>query len=431
MKITSNTKTEPNIVEVEFNVGAEDFESAVQSAFLKQRKNISIPGFRKGKATRKMIESNYGEGVFYEEAVNEIYKTFLPKVIDELNLEIVDSPEIEVTELKKENGVTFKAKFTVKPEVEIGNYIGVEVELEPFIVTDEEVDNALEKIRSDNARIIDASDVPVAKGDIIKFDFAGYCDGEAFEGGTATNFELEIGSGKFIPGFEDQVIGKNTGEDFDINVTFPEDYFSENLRGKDVVFKCKIHEKSAKEMAELDDEFVKDISEFDTLAEYRDDLRKKLTEDNEKIRDAELEREIAEKIVGVMKADVPQVMYEDRMDELARDWAFKYNMRADDFAKYSGMTSEKYREGFREIAEKQVKFRLSLEKVAELENIQVTKDEIDAEYEKMVRESRMPIEKIKEIVTESSVEKDIKTEKALDLIKESAVIKDKKTVKEA
>ncbi|MCL2037011.1 MAG: trigger factor [Oscillospiraceae bacterium] len=422
MEIISNTKTELNTVEVQFNIDGDNFEKAIQMAFLKKKKNISIPGFRKGKATRKMIESTYGEGVFYEEAVNELYRTWIPKVVDELGLQIVDSPTVEVTELTRIDGVTFKTTFTVKPEVTIEDYKGVEVEIESKEVTEEDIDKEMEKLIADNARIIDSSDTPVKNGDIIKFDFTGFCEDEAFDGGTATDFELEIGSGKFIPGFEEQIVGKNIGEDFDVNVVFPEEYPSESLKGKPALFKCRINEKSSKELAELDDEFVKDISEFDTIAELREDVREKLVESNKEISDMELEREVAEKIIGLIQAEIPPVMFEDRVDEVARDWAFKYNMSTDNFARYSGMSTEQYRDGFREIAEKQVKFRLALERIAELEEIAVSEEEVQAEYDKIAKENRMSDEKVREIVTAASLESDLKADKALDLIKESAKI---------
>jgi trigger factor len=429
MTITSNTKPETNIVEVEFNINAEDFENAVQSVFLKKKKHIAIPGFRKGKATRKMIETTYGEGMFYEDAVNDLYRDAIPKVIDELGLEIVDAPEVEVSDLSKEAGVSFKLKLTVKPEVTIADYKGVEVELEPCKVTDEDIEKEFEKILADNARIIDASDRPVKDGDLIKFDFTGFCEDEAFDGGTATDFQLEIGSGQFIPGFEEQIVGKSVGEDFDVNVTFPEDYPSAAVKGKEALFKCKIHEISAKEIAVLDDEFVKDISEFDTMDEFREDTRKNIEQEKEQVRDVELEREVAEKIVELMSAEIPEVMFDDRIDEMARDWAFRYQMRAEDFAKNSGMTLEQYRDGFREMAEKQVKFRLSLEKIAELEGFEVSDEEVEAEYEKMSSENRMSAEKVRQIVTPQAVACDLKTEKALKLIKESAKVKEVKSKK--
>jgi len=422
MQITSNTKPEINTVEVEFNINSEDFEVAVQSAFLKKRKNISVPGFRKGKATRKMIETTYGVGVFYEEAVNELYREWIPKVIDELKLEIVDAPEVEVLDLSPEEGVTFKSKFTVKPEVKIDNYKGVEVELEPQEVTEADIDREMDKLRADNARIIDTSETAVENGDLVKFDFTGYCEGEAFDGGTANDFNLEVGSGKFIPGFEEQLVGKKIGEDFDVDVTFPDDYPSESIKGKAATFKCKIKEKSSKQLAELDDDFVMDISEFDTIAELREDVAKKIAEENEKNHDKDLENAVAEKITEMMVADIPDVMFEDRIDDIARDWAFRYNMRPDDFAKHSGLTLEAYRDGFREVAEKQVKFRLALETIAKLEEYEVSDEEIEAEYEKMSKENRMTLEKVRDIVSPAGIGSDLKAEKALDMIKSSAKI---------
>ncbi|MCL2634745.1 MAG: trigger factor [Oscillospiraceae bacterium] len=425
MEIISNNKTEINTVEVEFKINPEDFEVAVQAAFLKRRKNIAVPGFRKGKATRKMIESNYGEGVFYEDAVNDIYKTSVPGVIDELKLDIVDAPEVEVLSVGKDEGVTFRAVFTVKPEVTVGDYKGIEVELEPKEISDDDINEQLDRIRSDNARIFDVSDRAVINGDTVTFDFAGFCEGEAFEGGSAKGFKLEIGSGRFIPGFEEQIIDKNIGEDFDVNVTFPEEYPSEKVAGKDATFKCKISEIAAKQLAELDDEFVKDISEFDTLDELKEDIRSKIADNNEKLRDADIERELAEKIIASLEGDIPQVMFEDRIDEMVRDWGFKYNTNPADFAQRSGMTPEMFREGFRETSEKQVKFRLALEKIAELENFAVSEEELEAEYEKMSTQYKMEIDKVRNIIAPNAVTSDIKTEKALKMIKESAKVTNK------
>jgi len=428
MEITSNTTPQINTVEVEFNINAENFESALQSSFLKKRKNIVVPGFRKGKATRKMIETSYGEGVFYEDAVNELYRDNIPKVVDELKLEIVDAPQVEVLDLNKEIGVNFKVVFTVKPQVSISGYKGVEVELEPHEVTEKDLDDELENMRAAAARIMEVTDRAVISGDVIKFDFEGSCDGEVFEGGTAEGFELEIGSGKFIPGFEEQIIGRNIGEEFDVNVTFPSDYGAAYLQGKDAVFKCRIHEISGKEMAELDDEFAKDVSEYDTLAELREDVRGHLSEQKEKERDLDLEREVAEKIIVLIEAEIPPVMFEDRIDELARDWSFKYNLLPEEFAKRSNMSLDEFRDGFREVAEKQVKFRLSLEKIADLESIQVNETEIDEEYAKMAEQNKMTAEKVREFVTVDAVTSDVKTEKALKLIKEKAVVKIKEKV---
>jgi trigger factor len=369
-----------------------------------------------------MIEKTYGEAMFYEDAVNDLYRLFIPKVIDEVGLEIVDAPEVEVKELTRENGVTFKVKLTVKPEVTLGQYKGLEVDVEVAQVSEEDIDKELEKICADNARIIDASERPVQTGDLIRFDFTGFCEDKPFDGGTATDFELEIGSKRFIPGFEEQIIGKKVGEDFDVNVTFPKDYPSEKVKGKDATFKCKINEISAKETAELDDEFVKDISEFDTLAEFREDVRAKLQEEFTDVRDVNLENAVAEKITEMTEAEIPEAMFEHRIDEMARDWAVKYNMNAEDFARSTGTSLESYREGFREIAEKQVRFRLALEKIAEIEAFEISEDELEAEFKKMAENNRMTLEKVKLIVTPDAVKDDLKTGKALKLIKESAKV---------
>ena len=265
MEIISNNKTGANTVEAEIKVNAEEFEAAVQAAYLKRRKNISLPGFRKGKATRKMIEAQYGEGFFYEEAVNGMYQKTVADAIEEMKLEVVDVPETEVTSVSKEDGVCFKVTFTVKPEVAISGYKGLKVEKTVKTITDADVDADVERVRNQNARIIDVTDRAVANGDTVVFDFEGFCDGEAFEGGKAEKFSLEIGSGRFIPGFEEQIVGKNVDEEFDVNVTFPEDYNAENLAGKPAVFKCKIHEIKGKELADLDDEFAKFLIMFQNV----------------------------------------------------------------------------------------------------------------------------------------------------------------------
>lgn len=424
MEIISNKKTDANTVEVEFKVSPEEFEAALQSAFLKRRGNISVPGFRKGKATRKMIETAYGEGVFYEDAVNDLYRKTMPGLVDDLKLDIVDSPDVKVISLGKDEGVTFGAVFTIKPEVSVGQYKGLDVEVEVKRVTDEDINEHIEKVRFDNARIVDVTDRAVVKGDTIIFDFDGFHEGEPFEGGSAKNFKLEIGSGRFVPGFEDQIIGRSIGEDFDVDITFPENYTAVNLAGKDAVFKCRINEIAGKEMSEFDDEFVKDISEFDTVEEFRDDIRKKLDEYNDKNRDIELERVLAERVVGGLSADIPEIMYENRIDDMVRDWSYRYNMSPEDYMKRGGLDEKQFRENFRETAEKQVKFRLALEKIAEIEGFEVSKEEIDEEYKKLAEIYRMSVGKVRGNITDDAVVEDVKTEKALALIKETAKVKE-------
>ena len=425
MEIISNNKTAANTVEAEIRVNAADFEAAVQATYLKQRKNITIHGFRKGKATRKMIEAQYGEQVFYEDAVNSIYQKTVAEAIDELKLDVVDIPKTEVASVTKEEGVLFKVTFTVKPEVNISGYKGLKVEKTVKTITDEDVDKEVDRVRNSNARIIDVTDRPAQNGDTVVFDFEGFCDGEAFEGGKAEKFSLELGSGRFIPGFEDQIVGKSIDEDFDVNVTFPEDYNAENLAGKPAVFKCKIHEIKGKELAELDDEFAKDVSEFDTLAEYKADVKAKLEESAQKRADAELSDTLAEKVAEILEGEIPEAMYENRISDMLREWEYRNRyagVTLNDYLKYTGMTLDQFKEGFRKPAEIQVKLRLALEKIAELENIEVDDAALEAEYAKLAEEHKMDVEKVKSVISAESLSKDIKAEKAFDLVKETAEV---------
>ena len=425
MEIISNNKTGANTVEAEIKVNAEEFEAAVQAAYLKRRKNISLPGFRKGKATRKMIEAQYGEGFFYEEAVNGMYQKTVADAIEEMKLEVVDVPETEVTSVSKEDGVCFKVTFTVKPEVAISGYKGLKVEKTVKTITDADVDADVERVRNQNARIIDVTDRAVANGDTVVFDFEGFCDGEAFEGGKAEKFSLEIGSGRFIPGFEEQIVGKNVDEEFDVNVTFPEDYNAENLAGKPAVFKCKIHEIKGKELADLDDEFAKDVSEFDTLAEYKADIKAKLEETAQKQADSMLDNTISEKLAELVEAEIPEAMYEHRIADMLREWEYRNRyagITLNDYLRYTGLTIDQFKENFRAPAEIQVKLRLALEKIAELENIEVTDAALEEQYQKLADEHKMDLERVKAVIPAESLKADIASEKAFDLVKESAEI---------
>lgn len=425
MEIISNNKTAANTVEVEFKASAEEFEAAVQATYMKQRKNITVPGFRKGKAPRKMIETQYGEGVFYQDAVNSMYQKTVAEVIDELKLEVVDMPNIEVTDVSKENGVSFKAEFTTKPEVEISDYKGLKVNKTVKTVTDEDVDKEINKLRERDARIIDVTDRPLEKGDTAVFDFEGFIDGEAFEGGKAEHFSLEIGSGQFIPGFEDGMVGKNIGEDFEINVTFPEDYSAENLKGKPAVFKCKIHEIKTKEYAEVDDEFAKDVSEFDTLAELRADIKAKLEENASNEAMTKLDSDLTELVIDKMQAEVPDAMINNRVDDLVRDWEYRNRYQGitiNDYLKFTNTTIEQFKENFKAPAEKQVKLRLALEKIAEIENITVTDEDVEKEYADMAENYKMDLDKVKAVVAEDALRKDLQVEKAFDLVRETAEV---------
>lgn len=425
MEIISNNKTETNTTEAVIRVDAAAFEAAVQAVYLKRRKNISIPGFRKGKATRKMIETQYGENVFYEEAVNGMYQQTVADAAEELKLEVVDVPDVEVTEVSRENGVTFKVQYTVKPEVNISDYKGLKLEKKVKTVTDGDVDKEIDRVRNNNARIIDVTDRAAVSGDTVIFDYEGSIDGVPFDGGKAEQFSLEIGSGRFIPGFEDQLVGKNAGEEFDVNVSFPEDYHAKELAGKPAVFKCRLHEIKAKELAALDDEFVKDVSEFDTLDEYKADLKKKLTDAANERADSMLDDSMAEKLSEMMEAEVPPVMYEHRIADMLREWEYRNRyagITLQDYLKYTGLTADQFRESFRKPAEVQVKLRLALEKIAAIEGIEATEEELEQHYKELSEQHKMDIDRVKAAVPAESLMIDLKIQKAFDFVKENAEI---------
>lgn len=425
MEIISNNKTAANTVEVEFKNSVDEFDAAVEKAFLKRRKSIIVPGFRKGKATRKMIETHYGEGVFYDDAINTLYRENIDDVIKEAGLDVVDMPNIEVTSVSKEEGVVFKAVFTTKPEVNISDYKGIKVTRIVKPVTDEDVDKQLSAMQDRNARIIDIEDRPAQKGDTVVFDFEGFVDGVAFEGGKADNYSLVLGSGQFIPGFEDQIAGKSIDESFEVNVTFPEDYNAEELKGKAAMFKCLIHEIKGKELAPLDDEFAKDVSEFDTLDELKNDLKTKLTEQAEKNADNEVETSLNNTLIEKLEGEIPNAMYENRITEMVRDWELRnryQGITVKDYLKYTGTTIEQFRENFREAATKQIQLRLALEKIANLEGIEATEEELEKHYGDLAEEHKMEIEKVKNIISAEALGEDIRVEKAFNFVKDNADI---------
>lgn len=425
MEIISNSKTAVNTAEVEFKSSAEEFEAAIQTAFLKKRKNITVPGFRKGKATRKMIETHYGEGVFYDDAINTLYRENIDNVIKEAGLDVVDMPNIEVTSVNREEGVSFKAVFTTKPEVNISDYKGLKATKVVKTITDEDVEGELKNRQDRNARIIDVTDRAAQNGDTVTIDFNGFIDDKEFEGGKAEKFNLVLGSGQFIPGFEDQVIGHSIGENFEVNVTFPEEYPADELKGKPAVFKCLIHEIKGKELPELDDEFAKDISEFDTLDELKADIKSKLEKDAQQAADNQVETDLNNALIDKLEGEIPGAMYENRISEMVRDWEYRNKFQGitvKDFLNYTGQTMEQFRENFREPAEKQIKLRLALEKIAQLENITATDEELEKHYNDLAEEHKMDVEKVKQIISAESLGDDIKVEKAFDLVKESAEI---------
>ena len=424
MEIISQNNTATNTTAIEFSFTAEEFENAISAAYNKRKKSITVPGFRKGKAPRKVIEAQYGESVFYDDAVNSLYNQNIVAVIDKTGLDVVDVENTEVVEVSKENGVKFKADIITKPVVEISDYKGLEVKKTTKTVDDAAVDAEIEKVRNRNARSISVEDRAAQIGDTAVIDFEGFLDGVAFEGGKGEKFPLELGSGSFIPGFEEQVAGKNIGEDFDVNVTFPEHYQAENLAGKPAVFKCKLHEIKGKELPNVDDEFVKDVSEFDTLDEYKADIKSKLKKAAPDEASTNLDNALVDAVIGKMKAEVPQVMYQRRIDEIVREWSARNRISVEDYLKYTGVTMDQFRANFTEVAKRQVDLRLALEKIAELENITVSDEDVEKEYADMAEQYKMEADKIKAAVPADAIKNDLKIEKALDLVRDSAKIEE-------
>lgn len=424
MEIISQNNTATNTTAIEFSFTAEEFENAISAAYNKRKKSITVPGFRKGKAPRKVIEAQYGESVFYDDAVNSLYNQNIVAVIDKTGLDVVDVENTEVVEVSKENGVKFKADIITKPVVEISDYKGLEVKKTTKTVDDAAVDAEIEKVRNRNARSISVEDRAAQIGDTAVIDFEGFLDGVAFEGCKGEKFPLELGSGSFIPGFEEQVAGKNIGEDFDVNVTFPEHYQAENLAGKPAVFKCKLHEIKGKELPNVDDEFVKDVSEFDTLDEYKADIKSKLKKAAADEASTNLDNALVDAVIGKMKAEVPQVMYQRRIDEIVREWSARNRISVEDYLKYTGVTMDQFRANFTEVAKRQVDLRLALEKIAELENITVSDEDVEKEYADMAEQYKMDVDKIKAAVPADAIKNDLKIEKALDLVRDSAKIEE-------
>ncbi len=417
---------ETNKYELEIEISAEDFEAAIEKAYLKARKNIAMPGFRKGKAPRKLIEKEYGEQVFFEDAVNLLYAPVVNGAVEESGLELVTRPEVEVTEISKENGVKLKATCITKPEVEVKDYKGIEVEKVVNPVTDEDINKQLDALREKNVTVETVDDRAAENGDDVVIDFEGFKDDVAFEGGKAEDFTLSLGSGQFIPGFEDQIVGHNAGEDFDINVTFPEEYQVKELAGAPAVFKIKLKSISKKVMPELDDDMVKDSTEFDTVDEYKADVKKKLEEANEKHADSEVEAKIFDKVIENMTAEIPQVMFDNRVNEMISELEQRLapqGISLDLYMQYTGQTMDTVKKAYAEQAEKQVKLRLALEKIAKLENIEVTEDELKAEFDKLAEAYKLDVDQIKQFIHDDDLKKDIAVGKAVDLIKDAAVIK--------
>ena len=427
MSRKSQNKIDTNRVELEVVVDAETFEKGLAAAFKKQSKKISIPGFRKGKAPRAFVEKYFGKEVFYEDAVNALYPDALDEAVKEAGLEVIqDKIDIDVKEVGPQ-GFTFTAALTTKPEVTIENYKGIEAVKKSAEVTDEDIDAEIKKVQERNSRMVTVEDRAAQNDDIAVIDFEGFLDGEPFEGGKGENYSLTLGSGQFIPGFEEQIVGHNTGDEFEVNVTFPEDYQAEELKGKATTFKCKLHEIKMKELPEVDDEFVKDVSEFDTLADYKEDLKKKLAESKEKEAADDLENQLIDKLVELVQGEIPEAMYENKIADSIREFGYRLQsqgLNLDTYMKYTGMNVDQMKEGFRPQAERQVKLRLALEKIAALEELKAGEEDLNQEYQKIAEQYKMEADKIKELIPAAELEKDICVEKAINLVRDNANIKD-------
>ncbi len=426
MNLKATNKTETNKYELEIEISAEDFNKAIDEVFKTEGKKITIPGFRKGKAPKAFVEKYYGESVFFEGAVDRLYRPALMDAVEASGLEVISIGQADITEVSKENGVQMKVTVVVKPEITIEGYKGIEATKKKVEVTDEDVNTELSKVQDRNSRMVTVENRAALTGDTAVIDFEGFCDGEAFEGGKGENFELALGSGQFIPGFEDQVVGHETGEEFEINVKFPEEYQAENLKGKDATFKIKLHEIKRKELPELDDEFAKDVSEFDTLDAYKQSIREKLQNDREKSADADVENQILEALISKVEGEIPDEMYDNEVEESINNFAYRLQsqgLKLETYLKYTGMDTEALKAQFKPQAEKQVKLRLALEKIAANEQLEPTEEEIQAEYEKLAKTYEMEVDKIKNIVAEAQVKGDLQSQKAVDFVKENAVVK--------
>ncbi len=427
MKLLNKENVEINKYKLEIEVSPEAFDAAVEEAYKKEGKKMSVQGFRKGKAPRKFIEKVYGETVFYDAAIDSIYRPTVMEAVDASELEVVSIGQMDIKEVGKEKGLLFTLEVITKPEVKIENYKGIEVEAKSAVVTDEEVEDEIGRVRDRNARIVSVEDAAAKKGDIAVIDYEGFVDEVAFAGGKGEGHELTLGSGQFIPGFEEQVEGHNVGEEFDVTVKFPEEYHAEDLKGKEAVFKVKINEIKTKELPEADDEFAKDVSEFDTLAEYKADIKAKFEERNKKAADAEVDRKLMDAVAEKLEAVIPNEMIENEINESLNQFAYRLQSQGLDiqtYLKYTGQNPESMREQFKGQAEMSVKVRLALEEIVKMENIEVSEDEMNEEFEKLSKAYNMPLENVKNVVREADLKTDVAIQKAVTLIKDNAVIKE-------
>lgn len=427
MSLKSVNKPETNVVEIEFTADKAAFDAAVDRAYKKNVGSITVPGFRKGKAPKHIIEKMYGKGVFYDDALNDIAPTAYSDAMKDQDFKIVSQPEFDVVSID-DDGVTFKAKFYVKPEVEISDYLGIPVTKTVREASDADADAEIEQTQKRNSRQVEITDRPAQLGDITVIDFDGYVDDKQFEGGKAEKYNLTLGSGQFIPGFEEQIVGKNIGDEFDVNVTFPTEYHAAELAGKPAVFKVKLHEIKFNELPELDDEFAKDVSEFDTFAEYKADVKAKIQDRYNKEADGEVEEQLINALIEKLKAEIPEPMFASETENFVRDFDGRLRMQGLDlktYFKYTGLDLDALRNQMRPQAERQVKTRLALEKIVELEGITPSEEEIAEEFDRIAKSYNMELDKVKEMVDAAMVSEDVAVKKAVDLVKEKAAVTEK------
>lgn len=426
MSLKETKKIDANRYQLEITVDGEKFREAIREAYKKNGKKINVPGFRKGKAPLHIIETYYGSEIFFEDALNLLYNDLVEDAIKESGLKVInDKMDFDLVSISKEDGVDFKVSLTTYPEIEIGEYKGLKAEKTAVKVEAAEVNAELNAMAERNARMVSVEDRAAKNGDTVVIDFEGFTDGKAFDGGKAEGHSLVLGSGQFIPGFEDQIVGKNIGDEFDVNVTFPEEYGAKELAGKEAVFKVKLHEIKVKELPAVDDEFAKDVSEFDTLKELKADLKKKATERKKKAAEEATENALVQQIVDSIKGEIPEAMFENRLNQCVEDFAYRLQsqgLNLETYLKYTNSNIDEFKKSFRPQAEAQVKYRLALEKIVELENIKPDDKEIEAEYEKLAKDYGVEADKVKNAIPAEEVAKDLAVGKAIDLIKENAVI---------
>ena len=426
MSLKASKKVDKNRYELEIIIDGEKFSDAIQTVYKKNVKKISVPGFRKGKAPLKIIEGMYGEGFFYEDALNLLYSDAIDEAAAEAGLTIInDKMDFDLVSINKKDGVDFKVTLTVKPEIEIKNYKGLKAEKVKPTVSNKELEDELKALADRNARMVTVEDRAAALGDTVVIDFEGFLNDKAFNGGKGENYSLPLGSGQFIPGFEDQIVGHKAGDEFDVNVTFPKEYGEASLAGKDVVFKVKLHEIKVKELPVIDDEFAKDVSEFDTLKELKADNKKKALEHKEKHAEEDVETQLIEQLVKNVKGDIPEAMYNNRIEQSIKDFEYRLQMqgmRLEQYLQFTGSDMDKMKQDMRPQAENQVKTRLALEAIAKLEKLEASDDEIADEYKKLAEDYKVDVDRIKAAIPEIELKEDIAVRKAMDFVKSNAEI---------